>query len=192
MDIVKDNISDIKDTDKGQLEYPIAMFLKDKEKEMSVINQPLSVRYKMASLMVLENLRNTGNPGLTEAMTKYNCLLSDNPTEEELQAYRTFREDVYPAVARLKDLQAKTIEALHAKSVDDEGNNKLKHERIETLTGLLKTIDHDIDVAEGRDVGRGVTNNVFIFNDERAKRIAARLTGGDGKVDSYTVEEESH
>lgn len=157
MDTIKDNLTDIKDD--------------VKDIQMSVIDQPISVRYKMASLQVLENLRNTGEVGLTEAMEKYNCVLSDNPSEEELEAYRKFREDVYPAVARLKDLQAKTIETLHAKTRDDEGNNKLKHERIETLTGLLKTIDHDIDVAEGRDIGR-VTNNVFIFNEDQVSRIA--------------------
>ena len=158
---------------------------------MSVIEQPISVRYKMASLQVLENLRNTGNPKLMEAMTKYNCHLSDIPSEEELEAYKKFREDVYPAIARLKDLRAKTIEAIHAKSIGEDGEDRLHHERIETLSGLLKTIDHDIDVAEGKDNGR-VTNNVFIFNDERAKRIAARLSGRDGEINSYTVEEESN
>ena len=164
--------------------------IKDNNKEHAIKDiQPLSVRYKQASLQVLENLRNTGNPGVTEAMTKFNCHLPENPTEEELESYRKFREEIYPALARLKDLQAKTIEAIHKKTVGENGENKLEHERIETLTGLLKTVDHDIEVVSGNNANK-VTNNVFIFNDERAKRIAARLTGRDGEVDRYTVTEE--
>lgn len=151
---------------------------------------PIAVRYKQASLQVLENLRNTGEPNLTGAMTKYGCFLPEKPNEEELEAYRKFREDIYPAFARLKDMQAKTIEAIHKKTKDEKGEERLHHEPLPNLIALLKTIDHDIEVFNGSEVNKGTTN-VFIFNNDQANRIAARLTGRNGKVDSYAVSEKS-
>ena len=146
------------------------------------LTAPLSVRYKQASLQVLENIRTLGSMKLEPTLAHYGCALSENPSEEELADYRKFIEDIYPAVPRLKDLRMKTLEAIHKRS------DLFGSETLTNLTQLLKTLDHDIDTAEGNEVGR-TTNNVFIFNNDQAQRIAARLSGRDGKTDSYAVEE---
>lgn len=152
-----------------------------------IMLQPISVRYKQVAAEVLENLRNDADMNLTAVMVKYNCLLPENPTEEDLAEWEKFRSDIYPALPRLKDLRAKTLEALHHKAGDAK---RLSAEPISNLTQLLKTLDHDIEVASGNALERGsTTNNVFIFNNDQANRIAARLTARVGKVDSYAVEE---
>lgn len=148
------------------------------------IQQSIDVRYKLAAADYLEQLRRGGDvKDITDVLKKHDCLLPENPTEEEIASWRKFREEIYPALPRLKDLRAKALEAIHAKK------ERLEAETLPNLTQLLKTLDHDIEEITKNREQKASTNNIFIFNNDQAQRIAARLQGRDGKVDSYTVEE---
>lgn len=117
----------------------------------------LDDRYNVAAGIVLNKLRKANGKGLEETMTdilaRCGISLSDNPTAEEATQYRAFCERLYPALDRLADLRARTIESLHSKD--------LAQQTVVSLTKLLSVLNGDIEMiktGKGKSPGSSPVN----------------------------------
>jgi len=114
-------------------------------------NLPLELRYKLAGVAYLENLRNKEGVPLTSILSDYGCLPTESSTEDEITSYQEFYATLYPALDRLRDLRYKALEALHKITLESE--------KTDTIKDLLKILNHDILEIEGANKPRNLTQN---------------------------------